>query len=159
MGRTDIASKLIDAPLPRVYAALIDPRALREWLPPRGMSGQFDHFDARSGGSYRMTLTYAEAPPEGGKSGDDSDVVQARFIEVVPNDRVVQAVDFHSEDPAFAGTMTMTWAVSEEDGGTRVDMRADDVPPGISAEDHAAGMTSSLSNLAAYLAGGQNRAD
>jgi hypothetical protein len=53
----------------------------------------------------------------------------------------------------------MTWAVSEADGGTRVDMRADNVPPGISAEDHAAGMTSSLSNLAAYLAGGQNHAD
>ena len=47
--------------------------------------------------------------------------------------------------------MTMTWAVSEVADGTRVDIRADEVPDGISAEDHAAGMRSSLDNLAAYL--------
>jgi hypothetical protein len=62
-------------------------------------------------------------------------------------------VDFQSDDPSVAGTMTMTWSVTEVDGGTRVDIRADDVPPGISAEDHAVGMNSSLANLAAYLTG------
>ncbi len=46
----------------------------------------------------------------------------------------------------------MTWTVTEVDGGTRVDMTADDLPPGISAEDYVAGMTSSLANLATYLA-------
>lgn len=35
--------------------------------------------------------------------------------------------------------------------GTRVEIRADDVPSGISAEDHAEGLASSLANLAAYL--------
>lgn len=50
---------VIEAPLSRVYAALTDPRALVEWLPPQGMSGNFEHFDARPGGSYRMRLTYA----------------------------------------------------------------------------------------------------
>ncbi|HEX9467700.1 MAG TPA: hypothetical protein VGA11_04765 [Acidimicrobiia bacterium] len=39
-------------------------------------------------------------------------------------DRVVQAVDFVSDDPAFAGTMTMTWAVRAVDGGTRVQTTA-----------------------------------
>ena len=67
------------------------------------------------------------------------------------NDRVVQAVDFVSDDPAFAGTMTMTWAVYAVDDGTLVEFIADDVPVGISAEDHAAGMTASLQNLARYL--------
>ena len=69
----------------------------------------------------------------------------------MPNDRVVQAVDFESDDPAFAGTMTMTWAVQASDHGTLVEFIADDVPVGISAEDHAAGMTSSLEQLAGYL--------
>jgi uncharacterized protein YndB with AHSA1/START domain len=151
MGRTDTASRVIKAPVTRVYAALVDPQALAEWLPPQGMTGHFDYFDARPGGSYRMTLTYADAHASGGKSGDNSDVVQARFVEIARDDRVVQAVDFQSDDPSFAGTMTMTWTVSEEDGGTRVDMTADDVPPGISAEDHLAGMKSSLSNLATYV--------
>ena len=35
--------------------------------------------------------------------------------------------------------------------GTRVDIVAEDVPDGISAEDHAAGLASSLTNLAAHV--------
>lgn len=54
-------------------------------------------------------------------------------------------------DRVYAGTMTTTWEVTAVDGGTRVDIRADDVPDGISAEDHATGLASSLANLAAYL--------
>ena len=100
-----------------------------------------------------MTLTYAHAPSPGGKSTSDSDVVKGRFIEIVPGVRIVQAVDFESDDPLVGGTMNMTWSVSEVEGGTRVDIRADDVPPGISVEDHAVGMESSLANLAAYLSG------
>ncbi len=67
--------------------------------------------------------------------------------------RVVQAVDFVSDDAAYAGTMTMTWQFTAADSGTRVDIRADDVPVGISAEDHSAGLASSLANLATYLQG------
>ncbi|MCV7437190.1 SRPBCC family protein [Mycobacterium seoulense] len=158
MGRTDTASSVIAAPLSRVYTALVDPHALVEWLPPQGMSGKFEYFDARPGGSYRMRLTYAEPPESGGKSSGDSDVVDVRFVEIVPDDRVVQAVDFQSDDPSFAGTMTMTWTVAAVSADTtRVEIRADDVPPGISADDHVDGLRSSLSNLAAYLAG--RRAD
>jgi uncharacterized protein YndB with AHSA1/START domain len=154
MRRTDVVQHVIEAPLERVYGALIDPHALVRWLPPQGMTGRFDHFDAHTGGSYRMTLTYANAPAAGGKSDAESDVVEARFLEIAPDYRVVQAVDFESDDPSYAGTMTMTWTVTEVEGGTRIEMRADDVPPGISADDHVAGMTSSLANLATYLADG-----
>jgi uncharacterized protein YndB with AHSA1/START domain len=41
MERRDTASRVIDAPLGRVYAALVDPHALVEWLPPQGMTGHF----------------------------------------------------------------------------------------------------------------------
>jgi len=80
-------------------------------------------------------------------------VVEARFTELVPGERVVQVVDFVSDDPAFQGAMTMTWALSPAEGGTRVEIRADDVPDGISADDHAAGLASSLQNLADYVSG------
>jgi uncharacterized protein YndB with AHSA1/START domain len=149
--RTDSASRVIAAPLERVYAALVDPDALTAWLPPEGMSGRFERFDARPGGSYRMVLTYADASGAPGKATADSDIVEGRFLDVVPGARVVQAVDFVSDDPAYAGTMTMTWEVTAVDAGARVEIRADDVPDGISAEDHAAGLASSLANLAAYL--------
>jgi uncharacterized protein YndB with AHSA1/START domain len=151
MARTDTASRAIGAAPDRVYAALIDPQALTAWLPPDGMSGEFERFDARPGGSYRLVLTYADAATARGKAGADSDIVEARFVDLVPGVRVVQAVDFVSDDPAYAGTMTMTWELAPLDAGTRVDIRADDVPAGISAEDHAAGLASSLANLAAYL--------
>jgi len=139
------------APPDRVYGALVDPEALVQWLPPTGMTARFEHFVAGPGGGYRMVLTYADASTAPGKATSDSDVVDVRFVELVPGHRVVQAIDFASEDRAFAGTMTMTWHLAATDEGTRVEIRAEDVPDGISAEDHAAGMASSLANLAAYL--------
>jgi hypothetical protein len=47
--------------------------------------------------------------------------------------------------------MTMTWAVRAVEGRTRVEIVADDVPDGVSADDHAAGLSSSLDNLARYV--------
>jgi uncharacterized protein YndB with AHSA1/START domain len=149
--RTDTASRVIAAPPQRVYAALVDPEALVAWLPPSGMTGRFERFDLRPGGSYRLVLTYTEPAGAPGKSTGDSDIVEGRFLELVPETRVVQASDFVSDDPAFAGTMTMTWEVTSGDGGTRVDVTAEGVPDGISAEDHAAGMASSLANLAVHV--------
>jgi uncharacterized protein YndB with AHSA1/START domain len=151
MVRTDTGSRVIAASPERVWAALVDPGALLAWLPPGEMTGRFERFDARPGGSYRMVLTYSDASGAPGKASADSDIVEARFIDIVPGERVVQAVDFVSDDPANAGTMTMTWQVTAVDGGTRVDIVAEDVPDGISAQDHAAGLASSLTNLAAYV--------
>jgi uncharacterized protein YndB with AHSA1/START domain len=151
MTRTDRAARVIDAAPERAYAALVDPDALLAWLPPDGMTGRFERFDGRPGGSYRLVLTYADPSTASGKATADSDVVDARFVDIVPGRRVVQAVDFVSDDPAFAGTMTMTWEVTPAGAGSRVEIRAEDVPAGISAEDHAAGLASSLANLAAFL--------
>ena len=153
MSRTDVASRVIAAPPAEVFAALLDRDALTEWLPPDGMIAAFEHFDPQPGGSYRLVLTYTDPSGAPGKSTAESDVVEARFIEVVSGVRVVQAVEFPSADPSFAGTMTMTWALSPDGAGTRVDITADDVPDGISAEDHAAGLASSLGNLARYVEG------
>lgn len=151
MPRTDTASRVIAASADRVFAALVDPEALTVWLPPGGMTGTFERFDARPGGSYRLVLTYDDPGATSGKATAGSDVVEARFVDIAPGTRVVQAVDFVSDDPDFAGTMTMTWEVEASGGGTRVRITADDVPDGISAEDHAEGLSSSLANLAAYL--------
>jgi uncharacterized protein YndB with AHSA1/START domain len=115
------------------------------------MIGRFERFDARPGGSYRMVLTYSDAAGAPGKATVDSDIVEVRFVDIVPGQRIAHAVDFVSDDPAYAGTMTMTWEVTAVDAGTRVDIVAEDVPDGISAEDHAAGLASSLTNLAAFL--------
>lgn len=115
------------------------------------MDGRFERFDARPGGRYRLVLTHREDSTGSGKTPAGSDIVEARFVQLVPNARVVQAVTFVSDDPAFAGTMTMVWELSAEANGTRVDIRAEDVPAGITPEDHALGMASSLDNLARFV--------
>jgi uncharacterized protein YndB with AHSA1/START domain len=151
MPRTDTASRFIPAAPERVYAALLDPRALAAWLPPEDMTASMEQFDARPGGSYRMVLSYPDASVSRGKSTPDSDIVEARFIELVPERRVVYTVDFVAGDPAFAGTMTMTWELTPADEGTRFDITADNVPDGVSRQDHIVGMTSSLDKLAQWL--------
>jgi uncharacterized protein YndB with AHSA1/START domain len=131
---------------------MVDQAALETWLPPGDMTGRFERFDPRPGGSYRLVLLYADPSTARGKSAPDADVVEARYLDIVPNDRVVQAVDFVADAPEFSGTMTMTWSVAATDtGGTLVQITADDVPDGISAEDHAEGLTASLSNLARFV--------
>ena len=151
MPRTDRASRVIAAPVGRVFDALVNRDALLAWLPPRGMTAKFERFDPRPGGSYRLLLTYVDPADSRGKSSADSDIVEARYVDIVPGVRVVQTVDFVSDDPRFAGTMTMTWTVAAVDGGTRVEITADDVPDGISADDHATGLASSLENLDTYV--------
>lgn len=151
MPRVDKASRVIAAPPQQVYEALVDREALTAWLPPGDMTGSFDRFDPRPGGSYRLVLTYVDPTRSEGKAFAGSDVIEARYVDIIPGERVVQAVDFVSDDPSFSGTMTMTWDVIAVDEGTRVDITAEDVPDGISAEDHAAGLASSLANLADYF--------
>ena len=151
MPRTDSASLVIEAPPEMVYAAFVDPDALQTWLPPSGMVGKLERFELCPGGSYRMVLTYHDAPAAGGKTTSDSDVVEAHFVDIVPGVRITWSVDFVSDDPVYADPMTMTWEMTELDGATRVDVTADNVPDVVSPEDHAAGLTSSLVNLAHYL--------
>jgi hypothetical protein len=69
-------------------------------------------------------------------------------------DTAVRAISA-SPDPVFAA-LTDSDVVDAMgghpvDARSRVDIRADDVPDGINAADHAAGLSSSLDNLAASV--------
>ncbi|MGO4735714.1 SRPBCC family protein [Bosea sp. 2KB_26] len=151
--RIDTASRLIGASPQAIYRVLLDPKALASWLPPRGMTGEILSFERRVGGRYRMVLTYETSQHPGpGKTSEDTDVVQGRFLELVPDERIVQSVEFVSEDSSFAGTMTMTWSLAPVGGGTEVTIRCENVPVGIQQEDHDVGLRSTLANLAAFLA-------
>jgi len=94
-----------------------------------------------------------DTPGETGarKSSSSTDVVDGEFLELVPNALVRQRFTFRSDDPAFAGAMVMTWILSPTTTGTQVDLAAENVPAGISPQDHAVGMASSLRNLASYV--------
>jgi len=151
MTRIDTARLRIDAAPDRVFTALIDPTAWESWLPPEGMTGRIEHFDARPGGTYRMVLSYDDPSDAPGKTTEAEDLVEGRFVEITEGVRVVQEVQFASDDPTFAGIMRMTWEVEPAGSGTLARFTAENVPSGISAEDHIEGLTSSLRNLAAFV--------
>ena len=97
MPRVDSASRVVNAEVKRVFAALLDPDQLREWLPPQGMTGRFERFDPRPGGSYRLVLTYEDGTSATGKATADSDIVEARFIEVGLASSLAQLAAFVEE--------------------------------------------------------------
>ncbi|ENN87116.1 Aha1 domain family protein [Rhizobium freirei PRF 81] len=150
--RTDTASRVIRAKPRAISQAFINPEALISWLPPKGMTGRIIAFEPRQGGSYRLALSYnALDHSTPGKSSEHTDIVSGRFLEIVPDERIVQAVDFESDDAAFSGTMIMTWSLAEVSAGTNVTIICENVPYGISEEDHDEGLKSTLENLANYL--------
>ncbi|HYO19494.1 MAG TPA: SRPBCC domain-containing protein [Dermatophilaceae bacterium] len=93
-----------------------------------------------------MTLTYDDEGTQG-KSRENTDVVEVRFVSLEEPRRVVEEADFVSDDPDLVGTMTMTWSLEAVGNGTLVRITATDVPDVISSEDHATAFASTLSNL------------
>lgn len=150
MSRADTGSRLIAASPERLYAAYVDPEAIAAWRPPAGMTARIEAFDPREGGGYRMAFVYEDAATAG-KSGDNVDLFEGRFVELVPGRRIVEQVVFDSSDPAFAGTMTITTTFEPAGSGTLVSVACANVPAGISETDHRAGIASSLENLAAFV--------
>ncbi|WP_433281865.1 SRPBCC domain-containing protein [Pseudonocardia xinjiangensis] len=51
-------SRHVRAPRSEVYRALLDADAIARWRVPTGMSSQVHDFDAREGGSFRVSLTH-----------------------------------------------------------------------------------------------------
>lgn len=149
-GRTDRAERLIAAPAERLFGCWTDPALLVHWLPPAGMTGQVDRFDPQPGGAFRLVLRYEDAEIQG-KSGGGEDVVAGQFVTVDPPRHLAFTSRFRSADPRMQGEMRMDWYFEPQGRRTRVRIVASNVPPGISARDHAAGMGASLAQLAALV--------
>jgi uncharacterized protein YndB with AHSA1/START domain len=148
-SRIDTASRLIKASPSNIYKALTTQSALMKWKAPEGMRMEIFHYNFRVEGTYRLALIYNDRKAKG-KTGANSDIVKGRFLELVPDHKIVEAITFESPDPSFAGEMIMTTELVSEKGATRVTFTATNVPEGITAEDHSAGMNSSLENLARF---------
>lgn len=150
--RVDRASRRMAATAMRIYRALTDRDAVQSWLPPAGARGIVEEFEPWPGGAFKMTLVFATVGETATrKSSPTTDVVIGEFLELVPDRLVRQRFKFKSDDPAFAGAMVMSWTLTPGQDGTDVEIVAENVPPGITPQDHAAGMASSLANLAKYV--------
>jgi uncharacterized protein YndB with AHSA1/START domain len=145
-------SRRVNAPRATVYRAFLDARAVSTWMVPTGMTSHVHAFDACEGGAFRISLTY-DAPSRTGKTTAHTDTYHGRFVKLVPNERIVQVVEFETADPALRGEMTITIALADADGGTDIHAVHDGLPRGLSPGDNEAGWRSSLAKLAALVEG------
>ncbi|MFV8052427.1 SRPBCC family protein [Mycobacterium sp. 48b] len=149
MGSTRVSGD-VRAPRDAVYRALIDADAIAVWRVPSGMRSEVHEFDARSGGTFRISLHY-DSPDAIGKTSAHTDTYHGRFVELVPNKRVVETIEFESDDPALGGVMTMTTTLRESGGGTEVVIQHDGIPDAVNAADNETGTRMALAALAAWV--------
>jgi uncharacterized protein YndB with AHSA1/START domain len=81
-----------DAPPAKVFRAHTDPDLVVQWLGPRGHEMRIDHYDCRSGGSYRYLHT-----SDGNEFG-----FHGSFHEVRPAELIVQTFTFEGAPDGVA---------------------------------------------------------
>ncbi len=151
-GRSTRVSQIIKAPREVVYGAFLEPEAVASWLAPDNMRGHVELFEPHAGGKFRMSLTYLDQKDRPrGKTSEDTDTSEGRFVELLPNEKIVQVVEFESDQPDFAGEMRITWSLADADGGTEVTVLCENIPKGIRLEDNELGSRQSLRKLAAFV--------
>src|SRR5438046_3144687 len=95
-------SQHVNAARAIVYRALLDARAVAVWMAPAGMTSHVHTFDAREGGSFRISLTYDSATGTG-KTTAHTDTFHGRFVKLVTDEQIVQVVEFETTDPDLRG--------------------------------------------------------
>jgi uncharacterized protein YndB with AHSA1/START domain len=88
-----------DAPPDKVFRAHTDPELFAKWNGPRSLQMRIDHYDCRTGGSYRYLHT----------RGSDEFGFYGSFHEVRPSELIVQTFTFEGEPDGVAlGRITFT---------------------------------------------------
>lgn len=151
--RSTRISRHVNAPRAIVYRALLDPRAVATWKVPTGMTSHVHSFDAREGGAFRISLTYDE-PTGTGKTTAHTDTYHGRFVKLVPNEQVVEVVEFETAEPALRGEMAITTTLADAYGGTLITAVHDGLPRGVSTADNEVGWREALAKLAALVEAG-----
>jgi uncharacterized protein YndB with AHSA1/START domain len=146
------ATQRVRAPRSAVYAALLDPRATEVWRVPDDMTASVREWEPVEGGRFRVSLTY-RGEERAGKTEGATDTYSGEFARLVPDEQVVESIEFDTDDPELRGPMTMTWSLQEVDGGTEVDLLHEGIPDVVPPQDNETGTRMSLSKLAAYVEG------
>ncbi len=110
-----------DAPPEKVFRAHTDPDLVVQWLGPRGYEMRIDHYDCRTGGSYR----YAHL------SDGNEFAFRGCFHEVRPSEVIVQTFTFEGEPDGVA----LERLVLEDIGGGRTRLTATSLVESFEARD------------------------
>jgi uncharacterized protein YndB with AHSA1/START domain len=141
------ATRDIRAPRSLVYRALLDAEAVQQWMVPDAMTSEVHSFDARVGGTFRISLTY-DMSTTAGKTSPQTDTFHGQFIKLVPDTEVVEVVEFETDDPAMQGAMTISYLLVDADQGTTLTGVHENLPRGVSSADNELGWRMSLDKLA-----------
>jgi uncharacterized protein YndB with AHSA1/START domain len=144
-----ISSVHVNTPRSEVYQALID-APVAQWDVPHGMTILVHEFDGSEGGYFRITLTLEE-PTTTGKKSPHTDTYHGHFSKLVPNKEVIETIEFETSDETLHGEMTVTFTLTDAEGGTDVLAKHENLPPGLSPADNEIGWRMSLNNLAALF--------
>lgn len=132
-------SRVIKAKPEKVYKAFTDGDALAAWLPPHGFVARTHSYDARVGGTFRMsfyTVTKSWSHTFGG-----------RYDELVPNKKIVHTDRFETDDPTMQGEMRVTVNLTAVPEGTLVEIEQSGIPAAV-ASGSPYGWSQSLDKLA-----------
>lgn len=149
MYSTEVSGR-VRAPRPEVYRALLNAGDIARWRVPDGMTSEVHTFEPYEGGAFRVSLTY-DSPDAVGKSNAHTDTYHGRFVRLVPDEQVVEELEFESDDPALAGLITTTTTLADADGGTEVRIVQDGLPDVVPPADNETGSRMALANLAALV--------
>ncbi|GGK68499.1 SRPBCC domain-containing protein [Nocardia camponoti] len=124
----------IDAPRATVYRLLLDGDSVSEWMVPEGMSTEVHRFEPEVGGSFSITVTHTDETGENAEPQHDA--YYGRFTRLIPDEQIVEALEFVTDKPEMAGLQTITFILSDADGGTQLDALHEGVPDGLSESDN-----------------------
>ena len=99
-----------DAPKEKVFRAHTDPELVVQWQGPKGMQARVDHFDCRTGGSYRYVH----------RQGGEEYGFHGCFHEVRPDELIVQTFTFEG----FPDGVALEKLVLEDLGNGRTRLTA-----------------------------------
>ena len=122
----------------KIYRAFTDADAMCKWLPPHGFTGKMHQFDAKVGGTFRMSFTNFGT--------GDSHAFGGKYLELVPHERLRYTDKF--DDPNLPGEMIVTVVLKKVSCGTDVNITQEGVPAVIPAEACYLGWQESLNQLA-----------
>ena len=122
----------------KVYRAFIEADAMAKWLPPNGFTCTVHHFDAKVGGTFKMSFRNFTTGASHSFGGE--------YVELVPHERLRYTDKF--DDPNLPGLLQVTVTLKEVSVGTELTIVQDGVPDVIPPEACYLGWQDSLRNLA-----------
>jgi uncharacterized protein YndB with AHSA1/START domain len=145
-GEVVQAARVILAGARTLFRAFLDPEIMAGWRTFDGVDLTFSALNARFGGGYCVGVR--------SHAGALSPALPAtlnlavEFAELVGEERIVEVIRVASDDPALAGSMTLTTTFEPDRDGTKVTFQARGAPAFVSTDVQAEILSTSLRKLA-----------